>query len=87
MADLNRRRFLTGLAAVACAPAIIRTPGLLMPIKPVFYANRTVRYYMDIQAIRDKNVLLSSTDYAGRPIEQFRGIPIILHKSGIVLPA
>lgn len=45
-------------------------------VRPVFYANRTVRYYMDIQAIRDKNVLLSPTDYAGRPIENFRGIPI-----------
>ncbi|TXH11930.1 MAG: hypothetical protein E6R03_13920 [Hyphomicrobiaceae bacterium] len=45
-------------------------------IRPVFYANRTVRYYMDVQAIRDKNVLLSPTDYAGRPIENFRGIPI-----------
>lgn len=45
-------------------------------VRPVFYANRTVRYYMDVQAIRDKNVLLSPTDYAGRPIENFRGIPI-----------
>jgi len=45
-------------------------------VRPVFYANRTVRYYLDVQAIRDKNVLLSPTDYAGRPIENFRGIPI-----------
>jgi hypothetical protein len=30
--DLSRRGFLVGLAALA-APAIIRTPGLLMPIK------------------------------------------------------
>jgi len=28
---------------------------------------RTVRVAMDVQAIRDKNVLLSPTDYAGRP--------------------
>ncbi|MEQ1653121.1 MAG: major capsid protein, partial [Hyphomicrobium sp.] len=45
-------------------------------VRPVFYANRTVRYYMDIQAIRDRNVLLGPTDYAGQPIENFRGIPI-----------
>ncbi len=45
-------------------------------VRPVFYANRTVRYYMDIQAIRDRNVLLGPTDYAGKPIENFRGIPI-----------
>lgn len=31
---MNRRFFLTGLAAGICAPAIIR-PGLLMPVKPM----------------------------------------------------
>ena len=32
--DLSRRNILTGLATgLFCAPAIIRTPGLLMPIK------------------------------------------------------
>ena len=30
---LQRRGFLTGLAAALAAPAIIRTPGLLMPVK------------------------------------------------------
>ena len=30
---LNRRSLLTGLAAVFVAPAIIRTPGLLMPVR------------------------------------------------------
>ena len=28
-----RRRFLAGLSAALCAPAIIRTPGLLMPVR------------------------------------------------------
>jgi len=45
-------------------------------IRPGFYCNRTVRTYLDIQAIRDKNVLLSSKDYAGDPVMQFRDIPI-----------
>lgn len=45
-------------------------------IRPVIYGNRTIRHWMDIQAIRDRNVLLGPTDYAGRPIENFRGIPI-----------
>lgn len=40
------------------------------------YVNRSVREYMDIQAIRDKNVLLRPEDYAGRPIVNFRNIPI-----------
>ncbi|TXH08099.1 MAG: hypothetical protein E6R03_18520 [Hyphomicrobiaceae bacterium] len=32
---MKRRGFLGGLLAAAVAPAIIRTPGLIMPIKPV----------------------------------------------------
>lgn len=40
------------------------------------YCDRTVRAAMDVQAIRDKNVLLSPRDYAGAPIVNFRNIPI-----------
>lgn len=32
---MNRRGFLTGIIAACAAPAIIRTPGLIMPIKPI----------------------------------------------------
>ena len=32
---LERRSFLKGIIAAAVAPAIIRTPGLIMPIKPI----------------------------------------------------
>jgi hypothetical protein len=32
---MKRRFFLTGLGLAVAAPAIIRTPGLLMPIKPL----------------------------------------------------
>jgi hypothetical protein len=32
---LSRRSFAAGLFAALAAPAIIRTPGLLMPVKPV----------------------------------------------------
>ena len=45
-------------------------------INPGFYCNRTVRESLDIQAIRDKNVLLKPTEYAGQPIIEFRGIPL-----------
>ena len=45
-------------------------------INPAFYCNRTVRESLDIQAIRDKNVLLRPTEYAGQPVVEFRGIPI-----------
>jgi hypothetical protein len=45
-------------------------------IRPVIYTNRTGRHWMDVQAIRDRNVLLSSRDYAGQPTDAFRNIPI-----------
>ena len=45
-------------------------------INPAFYTNRTGRESMDIQAIRDKNVLLKPTEYAGAPVVEFRGVPI-----------
>lgn len=45
-------------------------------IRPVFYCNRTLRHWMDVQAIRDRNVLLTKDDYAGQPIEHYRGIPV-----------
>lgn len=45
-------------------------------IRPVFYVNRTIRHWMDVQAMRDRNVLLRITDYAGMPVDGYRGIPI-----------
>lgn len=45
-------------------------------VRPAFYANRTLRGFMDIQAIRDKNVLIGLKDYAGAPTEHFRGVAI-----------
>lgn len=45
-------------------------------VNPAIYVNRTVRQYLDIQAIRDRNVLLTPTEYAGGPVVEFRGVPI-----------
>lgn len=45
-------------------------------ISPAFYCNRSIREYLDIQAIRDKNVLLTPKEYAGEPVVEFRGVPI-----------
>lgn len=36
---ISRRGFLGGLAAALAAPAIIRTPGLLMPVRPLRVAS------------------------------------------------
>lgn len=47
-----------------------------MGVRGVFYGNRTARHYMDLQSVRGRNVLLSSTDYAGNPTTVFRDIPV-----------
>ena len=52
-------------------------PDKMSPsVRLKMYTDRTVRAAMDVQAIRDKNVLLSPRDYAGAPIVNFRNIPI-----------
>jgi hypothetical protein len=43
-------------------------------LKLRLYVNRTVRAYMDIQAIRNKQTLLTPREYAGMPVEDFRGV-------------
>jgi len=45
-------------------------------IRPAMYVNRTVRHWMDVQGMRDRNVLLSLTDSAGRVVDVIRGIPV-----------
>jgi hypothetical protein len=45
-------------------------------VRFVWYCNRTTRHWMDIQAMRNRNVLLTIDDYAGKPVESWRGIPI-----------
>jgi hypothetical protein len=52
-------------------------PDKMAPsIRLKMYMDRTVRAALDVQAIRDKNVLLSPTDYAGQPIVNWRNIPL-----------
>lgn len=45
-------------------------------VRPVFYTNRTVRFWMDAQGMRDRNVLLTLNDAAGKPQDMFRGVPV-----------
>jgi hypothetical protein len=47
-------------------------PGL----RSVIYCNRTTRHWMDVQAMRDRNVLLQLPDYAGMVCDNFRGLPV-----------
>lgn len=44
--------------------------------RPIWYCNRTTRHWMDVQAMRDRNVLLRIEDYAGMPVDGYRGIPV-----------
>jgi hypothetical protein len=44
--------------------------------RPVWYCNRTLRHWMDVQAMRNRNVLMRIEDYAGMPVDGYRGIPI-----------
>ena len=45
-------------------------------IRPVIWCNRTVRHWMDVQGMRDRNVLLTLNDAAGKPQDVVRGIPV-----------
>ena len=45
-------------------------------VRPVFYANRTTLHWMQIQAMRNKNVLLRLDDYAGKVTDNWRGYPV-----------
>jgi len=44
--------------------------------KTAIYCNRTLRTWLDIQAVDKKNVLLSIDEYDGKVVTAFRGIPI-----------
>ena len=44
--------------------------------RAAIYCNRTVRTYLDIQALNKTNVLLRFDEWDGKPITTFRGIPI-----------
>ncbi len=55
----------------------VDAPGEPSPgIRPVFYTNRTGRHWIDVQAMRDRNVLLSIDDYAGKPVDSINRIPL-----------
>jgi hypothetical protein len=45
-------------------------------VRFVWYCNRTVRHWMDVQAMRNRNVLLTLKDYDGRVCDTYRGDPI-----------
>jgi len=44
--------------------------------RTVIYCNRTIRTYLDLQAMNKTNVLLKYEEWNGKPVTTFRGIPI-----------
>lgn len=56
-------------------------------VRPAFHVNRTVRHWMDVQGMRNRNVLLSVTDSAGVATDTFRGIPITIVDSLLISEA
>lgn len=53
------------------APSIQGSMG-----KTVIYCNRTVKTYLELQAMNKTNVLLQLTEFDGMPVTKFRGIPV-----------
>lgn len=65
---MNRRVFLTGIISACAAPAIIRTPGLIMPIKPKLLGvsdltqsalEEIMLAWYNVQIDRPKNLIVS----------------------------
>lgn len=50
--------------------------GMMQMGRLAIYCNRTIRTYLDIQAVNKTNVLLRLEEWEGKAITTFRGIPI-----------
>ena len=75
MADLARRGFLGGLVALA-APAIIRTPGLLMPLgrrAPIFTPSRVHDFDLPGSLARAGDLTEDTVWYAALYFQSYRG--------------
>ena len=64
---LARRGFLTGLLA---APAIVRTLGLLMPVKPAVLTRSRLLSYLGSQAITQRALIPALY------VQIYRGLPM-----------
>ena len=77
---LQRRGFLGALAATLCAPAIIRTPGLLMPVRPLPPASLWLAYTIVWDPVVKPDVFLLDNTvppkgwyYSARPTTEYAG--------------
>jgi hypothetical protein len=87
LAGPNAYDIFAGMAAMGYLPptmgkkqsGITKTDAPLNSVPGVRYVwitNRTVRHWMDVQAMRDRNVLLQLPDYAGMVTDNWRQIPV-----------
>jgi hypothetical protein len=70
---------LDGGSAADLVTLMIRATHKVPSLKtgqPVFYMNRTGRQHLDLQAATKDNVMLKISEFEGRPVREFLGIPI-----------
>jgi len=70
---------LGGAGATDLVKHMIRATHKVPSLKtgqPVFYMNRTGRQWLDVQAANKDNVMLRISEFEGRPVREFLGIPI-----------
>lgn len=68
---IARRSFLLGLGSLFAAPAIIKIDSLMRLSVPkkaklVVYCNKSIRNWIEVETIRDRNVLLTYSDVMAR---------------------
>ena len=70
---MNRRGFIVSMAALLSTPAIIRTPGLLMPVKPL--TRITSGSHVIYVKLEPKPPFLLASDGTEIPLYDERGLP------------
>lgn len=75
---LARRSFLFGAAALVAAPAVIRTPGLLMPVKSIIDPTEGLSFAdMVTETLRRHPVLLENTIMRNNVFLRLSAIPAL----------
>ena len=85
---IGRRGLIVGATAFLGAPAIIRTPGLLMPIRPLPFQTLLLQYdfhtreYTAVDVMPPFNIVNLHSEMLWMSPEgpTFRGIPVKLRK-------
>ena len=84
---IQRRSFLTGLIGLVAAPAVIRTPGLLMPVKSIIRPTDIVGYesYSEISDDEIRYRFRAKQANGLHKLVNWSDIPDIDRKSGVPL--